>query len=91
MTLAALKAAVRRWGLSEVVVTPARGTRPAMLRLSPVSLSDAQQVKLFRRHRGDAVYSTDTNVLQVPLPKPTPEDLVGWVAGVLRDLFARAR
>ena len=89
MTLAALKAAVRRWGLTEVVVTPARGAKPASLRLSPVSLSDAQQVQLYRAHRGNAAYSSDTGVLQIPLPKPTPEDLVGWVAQTLRGLFAR--
>ena len=91
MTLAALKAAVRRWGLTEVVVTPARGTRPAALRLSPVSLTDSQQVRLYRRHRGEASYASDAGVLIIPVPRPTPDDLVGWVAGALRDLFAKAR
>ena len=86
MTLAALKAAVRRWGLTEVVLTPQRGTKPSQLRLAPVSLSSSQQVRVERLHRR-ASYQSDPGILQVPVPKPHPDDIVAWVASVLRDVF----
>jgi transcription-repair coupling factor (superfamily II helicase) len=88
LTLAALKAAVRRWDVTEVVVTPARGHRPAALRVSPVQLTDSQQVALYRVSR-DATHASDTGILTIPLPKPTPDDLVGWVAATLRDVLGR--
>ena len=90
LTIAALKAAVRRWGLTEVVVTPGRGSRPAALRLSPVQLSDAQQVALHRIDQ-DATVRSDLSIVTIPLPRPAPDDLIGWVASTLRRLFARAR
>jgi transcription-repair coupling factor (superfamily II helicase) len=87
LTLAALKAAIRRWNITEVVVTPGTGTRPAQLRVSEVHLSDAQQVHLERVHR-DHTYKSDVGVLLVPLPRPAPDDIVAWAADVLRGLFA---
>ena len=87
LTLAALKAALRRWNITEVVVTPGTGTRPAQLRVSEVHLSDAQQVHLERVHRHHT-YKSDVGVLLVPLPRPAPDDIVAWAADVLRGLFA---
>jgi transcription-repair coupling factor (superfamily II helicase) len=86
LTLTALKAALRRWEVTELVVTP--GTvRPPELRISPVTLSSSQEVRLDRlhpRHR----YNADRRTLAIPLPRPKPEDLVSWVAGTVRDVLA---
>jgi transcription-repair coupling factor (superfamily II helicase) len=87
LTLAALKAALRRWGVTEVTLPPGTAGRPPKLRVSPVELSDAQQVRLERLHP-DHRYQADASVLQLPLPRPRPEDLVAWVASTLRELFA---
>jgi transcription-repair coupling factor (superfamily II helicase) len=88
LTLTALKAALRRWGVTEVVVTP--GTvRPPELRISPVTLTSSQEVRLERilpRHR----YIAERATLSIPVPRPRPDDLVTWVAGTLRDVFAPA-
>jgi transcription-repair coupling factor (superfamily II helicase) len=86
LTLTALKAALRRWKVTEVVLTP--GTqRPPELRISPVTLTTSQEVRLERLHRGHR-YNAERATLAVPLPRPKPEDLVSWVAGTLRDVFA---
>jgi len=82
LTLAAIKAAVRRWGITEVVVTSRE-----QLRVAPVDLKDSQLVRLERRFPG-AKLKRDQGVLLIPLPRPTPDDLVAWVAGTLRELFA---
>jgi transcription-repair coupling factor (superfamily II helicase) len=82
LTLAALKAALRRWGVTEVVITPRD-----QLRVSPVDLRDSQLVRLERRYPGHRI-KRDQQVLLVPLPRPRPADLVAWTAGVLRELFA---
>jgi transcription-repair coupling factor (superfamily II helicase) len=82
LTLAAVKAAVRRWGITEVVVTSRE-----QLRVSPVDLLDSQLVRLERRFPGSKL-KRDQRVLFVPLPRPAPDDLVAWVAGTLRELFA---
>jgi hypothetical protein len=44
-------------------------------------------VRLERLHP-DHRYQSDAGVLQLPLPRPRPEDLVAWVASTLRELFA---
>jgi len=82
LTIAALKAALRRWGLTEVALTP-----KGQLRIAPVALSDAQQVRLERRYPGHRI-KRDQQVLLVPMPRPNPTDVVGWAAGVLREVFA---
>ena len=69
-----------------MVLTPQRGTKPSQLRLAPVSLSSSQQVRVERLHRR-ASYQSDPGILQVPVPKPHPDDIVAWVASVLRDVF----
>ncbi len=82
VTIAALKSALRRWKVTEVALTPRD-----QLRLSPVDLKDSQLVRVERMHP-KAVLKRDQQVLLIPLPKPRPEDLVGWVARTLRELFA---
>ena len=86
LTLAALKAAVRRWGVTEVVMS-ATGNRGPVLRVAPAPLSESQQVRLQRQHP-DATFRSDGPQVLVPVPRPVPTDLVAWTAGVLRDLFA---
>ncbi len=81
VTLAALKAALRRWGISEVAVT---GT--GRVRVFPVELTDSQEIWLQRKHHGFR-YQREQRVLQLPLPQPWPQDLVAWVAAGLRGLF----
>ena len=83
LTIAALRAAMRRWGLGELVLTPKQ-----QLRIAPVSLSDSQQVRLERRYPGHRIRS-EQQTLTVPLPRPVPDDLIAWAAGVLREVFGR--
>jgi transcription-repair coupling factor (superfamily II helicase) len=83
LTIAALRAAMRRWGLSELVLTPKE-----QLRLAPVSLRESQLVRLERRFPGHRVRAEQGELL-VPLPRPVPEDLIAWAAGVLREVFSR--
>jgi transcription-repair coupling factor (superfamily II helicase) len=85
VTLAALKAALRRWGITEVTVTV-----KDQLRVVGVDLSSSQLVRLERMHRG-AQYRSERRVLLVPLPRDRSVDLVGWVAATLRDLVARSK
>ena len=82
VTLAAVKAALRRWGVTEVVVT-----NKEQLRLAPVDLTDSQLVRLERIHPGARVKSEQQTLL-IPVPRPAPEDLVAWVAATLREVFA---
>jgi transcription-repair coupling factor (superfamily II helicase) len=85
LTAAALKAVLRRWGVTEVVLLPSR-----LLRASPVRLTEAQEVRLERLH-ADARYRPAAEVLELPVPDGI-EDLVGWTARALREVLAeRAR
>jgi transcription-repair coupling factor (superfamily II helicase) len=79
--LAALKAALHRWGVSEVVLLPDR-----TLRVTPVQLTEAQQVRVWRLHPA-VRYRPSVEVLEVPLSGRV-EDLVAWVARTLRDILA---
>jgi transcription-repair coupling factor (superfamily II helicase) len=88
LTLAALKAALRRWGVHEVTLPPGAAGRPPRLRVAPVDLSDSQQVRLERLFPGHR-YQADARALQVPLPRERPADLVAWVASTLREIFAK--
>ena len=90
LTLAALKAALRQWGVTEVTLPPGGPGKPPRLRVSPVQLSDAQQVRLDRLYPGHR-YQSDAAVLQVPLPRERPADLVAWVASTLREVFSKPR
>ncbi|MFA9432124.1 transcription-repair coupling factor [Egicoccus sp. AB-alg2] len=82
LTLAALKAALRRWKIQEVTLTPA-----GRLRVAPMDLTESQLVRLERLHRGYR-YQREQLTLQLPVPSPRPDDLVAWVAATLRDLIA---
>jgi len=85
VTLAALKAALRRWGVHDVGVT-----RRDMLRVRPVQLTDSQEVRLQRIDR-NATYESPTGTVEIPLPDAAQGELVAWVAATLRTLFAPAR
>ncbi|MFT4745672.1 MAG: transcription-repair coupling factor (superfamily II helicase) [Nitriliruptoraceae bacterium] len=82
VTLAALKAALRRWGVRDVGVT-----RKDMLRVKPVNLTESQLVRLERQHRR-AVYDRPSETVHIPLPNAAQGELVAWVAATLRDLFS---
>ncbi len=82
VTIAALKAALRRWGVTEVTLTPRD-----QLRISPVEFQDSQLVRLERQHP-KAVVKGEQQVVLIPLPRPRPDDLVAWVAGTVRELFS---
>ena len=81
-SLAALKVLLGRWGIEDVVV--ARGDR---LRVQPVELGEAAQVRLQRLHPGGE-HKPASRVLTVPLPRPRPGDLVAWVTATLGELLA---
>jgi transcription-repair coupling factor (superfamily II helicase) len=80
--LAALKVLLGRWGIEEVLV--ARGDR---LRVQPVELGEAAQVRLQRLHPGGE-HRPASRLLTVPLPRPRPDDLVAWVTVTLGELLA---
>ncbi|MFN2556056.1 MAG: transcription-repair coupling factor [Nitriliruptorales bacterium] len=82
LAVAALKAALRRWGVTEVVLLPNR-----MVRVSPVHLAESQHVRLQRRFPG-ARWLASAEKLELPLPSTGVDDLVGWVASSLRDALA---
>jgi transcription-repair coupling factor (superfamily II helicase) len=68
-------------------VTEVTLTRKDQLRIAPVDLKDSQLVRLERLHP-KAVVKRDQQVVLIPLPRPRPDDLVGWVARTLRELFS---
>ena len=80
LSVAALRAAIRRWGVTDVTTTP-RGTA----RISPVELSDAQEVRLQRKHPG-AVYNAQAEALELPMPRSA--DPVAWLARELAGVLA---
>jgi transcription-repair coupling factor (superfamily II helicase) len=80
LSVAALRAAARRWGITDVTTTPRR-----TVRVSPVSLSDSQEVRFARQHR-DARYNAAAEALEFPLPRDG--DLVAAVAGRLKAVLA---
>ncbi len=85
LSLAALKAALRRWGIEEVTLK----NRPrTTLRVRPVDLSESQQVRLYRHHRRNAEWRSGTRELLVPVPADA-DDLVAWTAKTLRELLGK--
>ncbi|MEX2328394.1 MAG: transcription-repair coupling factor [Nitriliruptoraceae bacterium] len=84
LALAALRAAVRRWHITDVGLTP-----QGWLRVAPVRLSESQTVRLERLFPSARRRRDDQLLLE--LPRPRPNDLVGWVAASLRELFAEPR
>ena len=89
LALAALKAALRRWGVTEITTTsdPAGRSR---LRIAPVDLTESQRVRLQRLYPDHRMLA-DQRALQLTVPRPRPDDLVAWVAAALRDVFAPPR
>ncbi len=85
LTLAALKAALRRWGVTELAVTPRDE-----LRIGPVELTESRLVRIERLFPG-ARTRRDPDVVLLPLPNPRPADLVAWVATCLKQLFGSSR
>ncbi len=73
---------MRRWGITEVSTTPRR-----TVRIVPLRLTDAQQIRLERTQRR-ARWASDGGVLELPLP-PSGTDLVGWLAKTLAALLGR--
>ncbi|MFT5222938.1 MAG: transcription-repair coupling factor (superfamily II helicase) [Glaciecola sp.] len=81
VSVAALKAALRRWGVEEVAFD-----RNSRLRVAPVHLADSGEVRLERLFPS-AQYKREIGVLLLPTPATLPDDLVGWVAKTLRELL----
>lgn len=84
LAVAALRAAARRWGVTEITTTPRR-----TVRVTPVRLAEHQQVRLTREHP-DAVYNVAAEALELPLPQGA-NDLVGTVAAQLKGVLAPAK
>jgi transcription-repair coupling factor (superfamily II helicase) len=83
--LAALKVLLDRWGVEEVGIV--RGDR---LRVQPVELGEAAQVRLERLHR-EGRWRPETRTLTLPLPRPRPPDLVAWTSATLGELLGPVR
>jgi transcription-repair coupling factor (superfamily II helicase) len=84
ITIAALRAAARRWGIAEISVTPRR-----TVRVLPVHLSESQQVRL-RRERPAALWNEAAAALELPMPS-RDVDIVGWTARELKAVLAKRR
>ena len=82
LSLAALKAALRRWGVRELTTTPRR-----TVRVSPVQLAEYQEVRLARIGK-DALFNASAQALELPMP--ADGDLIGYVARRLKEIFAPA-
>jgi transcription-repair coupling factor (superfamily II helicase) len=72
LTVAALRAAARRWGVTEITTTPRR-----TVRVTPVRLTDSQQVRLTRTDP-TAVYNPAADALELRMPRTG--DLVAFTA-----------
>ncbi|WP_370323716.1 transcription-repair coupling factor [Euzebya sp.] len=87
LSVAALKAALRRWGITEVSTTPRR-----TVRLAPVTLSDSAQVRLSRTDPS-ALYNPSAGLVELRMPPRSGEgggELIGWLASRLKSTFAGA-
>jgi transcription-repair coupling factor (superfamily II helicase) len=83
LALAALKAALHRWGVTEVALT---GRERDRLRVAPVLLDPDAREALERALPGSTLRA-DSGTLTVPLPRRRPDDLIAWVAATLRTVF----
>jgi len=82
IALAAVRAALRRWNVEELVVT-SRGE----LRIAPVELRDSAEIRVMRSFPKARIRPKNRELF-LPVPTPPPDDLVGWVAKSLRTVFA---
>ena len=82
--VAALRAAARRWGITEITTTPRR-----TVRVTPVSLSDSQEVRL-TRERPDVLWNASAAALELPMPANgrAAGGLVGYVARELAAILS---
>jgi transcription-repair coupling factor (superfamily II helicase) len=83
LSVAAVRAAVRRWGIREVKTTPRR-----TVRVTPIHLADHQEIRL-QRDFPDAFYNPSAEAVELPLPRTG--DLVGWTARQLKTILAGPR
>ena len=81
--VAALRAAARRWGITEITTTPRR-----TVRVTPVSLSDSQEVRL-SRERPKVMWNPNAAALELPMP--ATGELVGHVARELGAILGKKR
>lgn len=82
IALAAIRAALRRWGVEELAIN-ARGE----LRIAPVELRDSAEIRVTRSFT-KARLRPQNRELFVPVPTPAPKDLLAWVAQTLRTVFS---
>ncbi|MDQ3709000.1 MAG: transcription-repair coupling factor [Actinomycetota bacterium] len=89
LSVAALRAAIRRWGIRELTTTPRRTVRAV-----PVILADWQELRLAREHP-DAVYNPSASALEIPVPRGSRADgggeLVSHVARSLSTILSNQR
>jgi transcription-repair coupling factor (superfamily II helicase) len=83
LAIAALRAAARRWGITEITTTPRR-----TMRVTPVTLADWQEVRL-RRTDPTAIYNPAAAALELRLPRSG--DLIGFAAGRLGSILSPRR
>ncbi|MGH8907154.1 MAG: transcription-repair coupling factor [Egibacteraceae bacterium] len=83
LAVAALRAAARRWGVTEITTTPRR-----TVRVTPVMLADWQEVRL-RRTDPTAVYNPAAGALELRMPRTG--DLVGFTAERLAAILSPHR
>lgn len=85
LTVAALKAALRRWGVEEIATTPRR-----TIRISPVRLTDSQEIRLSRTDPA-ALYNASAGLVELAMPASSGEgggEVIVWLANRLKELFA---
>ncbi|MDQ3371871.1 MAG: transcription-repair coupling factor, partial [Actinomycetota bacterium] len=83
LSVAALRAAIRRWGIRELTTTPRRTVRAV-----PVTLADWQELRLAREYPG-AVYNASASALEIPVPHGSRAGGGGeLVSHVARSLIA---
>jgi transcription-repair coupling factor (superfamily II helicase) len=84
LAVAALRSAIRRWGITEITTTPRRTARA-----TPVFLADWQEIRIGREHP-KALYNPTAAALEVPLGTD-PEAIVGTVARQLGAILAERK
>lgn len=81
LQLAAIRAALRRWNVTELALT-SRGE----LRVAPVDLKDSAEVRVTRAFPGARIRRSN-HELFLPTPTGLGDDVLGWVAQTLRRVF----
>jgi transcription-repair coupling factor (superfamily II helicase) len=81
VAISRLRRAAIKAGLSEVVAVGGN------LRIAPAELPDSRQLRLQRLYPGAREFRA-AKALSIPLPQASDADLIAWVDGVLKALFA---